>query len=423
MYGALSNGCGSLTAASVSELNDYIQRLISCDEGLQTVYVQGEISNFTDHRSGHLYFTLKDEQSAIRAVMFRREAAGLRFRPSDGMRVTVFGRVDVFKAAGQYQLYVSLMQPDGIGNLALLYEQLKAKLTAEGLFDAARKKKIPRYPRKIGVITSPTGAAVRDIMNILGRRYPSADILLYPSLVQGNEAPSDIAKGIRWFSDHQAADVLIFGRGGGSMEDLFAFNTEEVVRAVAACRIPTISAVGHETDWTLSDFAADLRAPTPSAAAELAVPDRKELQSRISLLGDSAINAVYELLKRQRKELDRFGSARTMRMPQVLLEERELQLARLGEKLESSGKLRLEKAEHALQKASASLDALSPLSTLARGYAVVYRGTDDQKEMLFRASSVKEGDSVTLRFADGSVRACAEKIDLNKKKQLSKKER
>lgn len=412
---------GGLTPASVTELNDYIQRLISCDEGLQSVYVQGEISNFTDHRSGHLYFTLKDEQSVIKAVMFRREAMNLRFRPSVGMKVTVFGRVDVFKASGQYQLYVSLMQPDGIGSLALLFEQLKAKLAGEGLFDQSRKKSIPRFPKKIGVLTSPTGAAVRDIMNILKRRYPSADVLLYPSLVQGNEAPSDIAQGIRYFSERKAADVLIFGRGGGSMEDLFAFNTEEVVRAVAECRIPTISAVGHETDWTLSDFAADLRAPTPSAAAELAVPDRNELKKRLTLFENAAVNGIFDLLKKQRKEIDRLENTRMLRMPTLLLEERELRLGRLYEKLASAEEKHLEKARHALQKASASLDALSPLSTLARGYTVVYREQDGVKNTVFQAASVCKGEKISVLFSDGRVDATAEKVELNQKTNSQRK--
>lgn len=421
MNDAFSYANGGLTPATVSELNDYIQRLISHDEGLQTVYVQGEISNFTDHRSGHLYFTLKDENSVIRAVMFRREAMNLRFRPSVGMKVTVFGRVDVFKASGQYQLYVSVMQPDGIGNLALLFEQLKMKLQAEGLFEEARKKKLPKFPRKIGVVTSPTGAAVRDIMNILARRYPSADVLLYPSLVQGNDAPADIARGIRWFSEHSDADVLIFGRGGGSMEDLFAFNTEEVVRAVASCRIPTISAVGHETDWTLSDFAADLRAPTPSAAAELAVPDREELQKRISMLGDSAKNSMCDFLKKQKRELERMENARALRTPILLLEERYLQFGRLSERLELAEKACVEKAFHALQKASASLDALSPLSTLARGYTVVYRESEEGKNALFHAAAVHEGDTVSIRFVDGTVHAKTEKVFLTKKTNSQRK--
>ena len=421
MNSAFAYENGGLTPASVSELNDYIQKLISRDEGLQIVYVQGEISNFTDHRSGHLYFTLKDEKSLIKAVMFRREAMNLRFRPSVGMKVTVFGRVDVYKESGQYQLYVSLMQPDGIGNLALLFEQLKAKLAAEGLFDPSRKKKIPRFPRKIGVVTSPTGAAVREIMNILARRYPCADILLYPSLVQGNEAPSDIARGIRWFSENGAADVLIVGRGGGSMEDLFAFNAEEVVRAIADCRIPTISAVGHETDWTLCDFAADLRAPTPSAAAELAVPDKKELQKQLRLFESTSSNAIDDLLKKLKKELNRVENTRVFRSPTVLLDERILKLERLYENLENAEKMHIEKAQHALQTASASLNALSPLSTLARGYAVVYRDSKENQKPLFKAAFVGENEKISIRFTDGYVRATTEKVELIKETNSQRK--
>ena len=406
---------------SVTALNDYIQNLIAGDEALQTVCVRGEISNITEHRSGHIYFTLKDENSLIRAVMFRREALSLSFRPKAGMRVIAYGRVDVFKANGQYQLYISVMEPDGIGALALMFEELKRKLQAEGLFDANRKKALPSFPQKIGVLTSPTGAAIRDIINILDRRYPLCEVILYPSLVQGMSAPSDIVRGIEWFSSQDDIDLLIFGRGGGSPEDLFAFNTEEVVRAVAACRIPTISAVGHESDVTLSDFAADLRAPTPSAAAELAVPDRYELDRRIAKLSDSALLALSGLIKRNQTKLERLSKSRPLRMPMTLFESRELMLDRLYEKLKNAGDTQLKQAQNKLQSTSAALNALSPLATISRGFAVVYRENEGESFSVTRASDILPNDKLTIQFSDGTVFANAERVQMKSENQKSTK--
>lgn len=406
---------------SVTALNDYIQNLIAGDEALQTVCVRGEISNITEHRSGHIYFTLKDENSLIRAVMFRREALSLSFRPKAGVRVIVYGRVDVFKANGQYQLYVSVMEPDGIGALALMFEELKRKLQAEGLFDTNRKKALPSFPQKIGVLTSPTGAAIRDIINILDRRYPLCEVILYPSLVQGMSAPSDIVRGIEWFSSQDDIDLLIFGRGGGSPEDLFAFNTEEVVRAVAACRIPTISAVGHESDVTLSDFAADLRAPTPSAAAELAVPDRYELDRRIAKLSDSALLALSGLIKRNQTKLERLSKSRPLRMPMTLFESRELMLDRLYEKLKNAGDTQLKQAQNKLQSTSAALNALSPLATISRGFAVVYRENEGESFSVTRASDILPNDKLTIQFSDGTVFANAERVQMKSENQKSTK--
>ena len=265
---------------TVSALNQYIHTLIASDTALSDLTVRGEISNFVAHRSGHCYFSLKDEGGLIRAVMFRTAASRLAFRPESGMKVLVHGYVSVYEKDGQYQLYVSAMEPDGIGSLYLAFEERKRRLATEGLFDASRKRPIPRYPARIGVITSPTGAAIRDILHILARRYPCAEVLLYPALVQGEEAARSMIAGLRWFQEQNAADVLIIGRGGGSFEDLFAFQDEGLAREIAASTIPVISAVGHETDFSISDFVADLRAPTPSAAAELAVPDMTELLAR-----------------------------------------------------------------------------------------------------------------------------------------------
>ncbi len=406
---------------SVTALNDYIQNLIAADEALQTVCVRGELSNITEHRSGHIYLTLKDENSLIRAVMFRREALSLSFRPKAGMRVIVYGRVDVFKANGQYQLYISVMEPDGIGALALMFEELKRKLQAEGLFDANRKKALPSFPQKIGVLTSPTGAAIRDIINILDRRYPLCEVVLYPSLVQGVSAPSDIVRGIEWFSSQDDIDLLIFGRGGGSPEDLFAFNTEEVVRAVAACRIPTISAVGHESDVTLSDFAADLRAPTPSAAAELAVPDRYELDRRVAKLSDSAYLALSSLIKQNQAKLERLSKSRPLRVPMTLFESRELMLDRLYEKLKNAEDAQLKQARNNLQSASAALNALSPLATLSRGFAVVYREEAGESFSVTRASGVLPNERLSIQFSDGTVFANAERVQMKSVNQKSTK--
>ena len=267
----------SMNVLSVSQITGYLKSLLEGDPNLNPVFISGEISNFTDHyRSGHLYFSLKDEKAVLKAVMFSSSARRLRFRPSDGMKVLCRGRISLYEASGQYQLYVDDMQPDGLGTLNLAYEQLKTRLEKEGLFDAARKRPIPRYPRRVGVITSPTGAAVRDICQILGRRWPMAEIVFCPVLVQGEEAAPQLVEALARMNRVDGVDTIIIGRGGGSLEDLWAFNEESVARAVAASKIPVISAVGHETDFTICDFVADLRAPTPSAAAELAVPDQME---------------------------------------------------------------------------------------------------------------------------------------------------
>ena len=270
---------------SVTQLNDYLKMWMDGDRVLSNLFVRGEISNLSLPRSGHLYFTLKDEEGQVRSVMFRTYAGRLPFRPEDGMKVIAHGRVSVYGPSGQYQLYVDDLQPDGAGALALRYEQLKRRLEAEGLFDEARKKPLPAMPMRIGVITSPSGAAVHDLQNVLGRRFPLAEMILFPSAVQGAEAPEQLTLGIQFFAASELVDVIIIGRGGGSAEDLWAFNDEGLARAIADCPIPVISAVGHESDFTICDFVADRRAPTPSAAAELAVPDMGELLQSLWMQG------------------------------------------------------------------------------------------------------------------------------------------
>lgn len=294
---------------TVTALNEYIKMKLETDEALMRVFIRGEISNFTNHKSGHFYFTVKDETSRIAAVMFRSSASKLAFIPENGMKVIVGGRVSAYVRDGQYQIYVDTLEPDGVGALYIAYEQLKAKLGAEGLFDEAKKKPLPRYPMRIGVITSPTGAAIRDIINILGRRFPIAEVVLYPSLVQGESAAPQLIEGLRYFNEKKNVNVIIIGRGGGSLEDLWAFNSEALVREVAASELPVISAVGHEIDFTLCDFAADRRAPTPSAAAELAVPERYELKRK---LGN--VTARLELLEGKKLELLRSTLERMKRV-------------------------------------------------------------------------------------------------------------
>ena len=368
---------------TVTQLNRYLKSIFDGDAHLANVFLTGEISNFTDHyRSGHLYFSLKDDRSVIRAVMFAQQARRLKFRPGDGMRVIARGRVSVYEQSGQYQLYVQDMQPDGLGALNLAFEQLKKKLAAEGLFDPERKKSLPKFPQSVGVVTSPTGAAVQDIRQILGRRYPLAQVVLCPVLVQGEGAAEQIAEAIRRFNRLRCADVLIVGRGGGSIEDLWAFNEEIVARAVAESEIPVISAVGHETDYTICDFAADLRAPTPSAAAELAVPDAGELLSAVSSVG--------------------------VRMKQALsLDLRRMQTDRLVERMVRQMKREVETGKMMLSQKSAALDALSPLRVLERGYAVAL---DPKGAALKNAADAVPGEPLTLLLSRGKLACKVEKI-------------
>lgn len=363
---------------TISQLNRYIKSLLDGDQMLSSVFLTGEISNFTNHyKSGHMYFSLKDSQCVVRAVMFAAQARRLRFLPQDGMKVIVRGRVTVYEQSGQYQVYVDDMQPDGLGALNLAYEQLKTRLAAEGLFDASRKKSLPAYPKAVGVVTSPTGAAVQDIKQILGRRFPLAEVILCPVLVQGAGAAEQIAAAVGHFNRLDCADVLIVGRGGGSMEDLWAFNEEIVARAVANSRIPVISAVGHETDFTICDFAADLRAPTPSAAAELAVPDIRELMAYVS------------------------GSM--LRMKKSLgIEMHRMQIDRLVDRMSGKMKRDLETGRMRLAERSASLQAFSPLRVLARGYSVAL---DANGETVRSAAQVRQGDSLHLIVQDGRL-AC-----------------
>lgn len=385
---------------TVSQLNTYIKSLLDGDPHLQSVYVCGEISNFVNHyRSGHFYLSLKDDNAVIQAVMFRSAASRIKFTPQNGMKVLVRGRVSLFERSGQYQIYIDDMQPDGVGSLQLAFEQRKEKLAKEGLFDADRKRPIPKYPARIGVVTSPTGAVLQDIRNVLTRRYPLATLVLCPVLVQGTEAAGQIAAAIRRFHDCGAADVLIVGRGGGSIEDLWAFNEEIVVRAVAASQIPIISAVGHETDFTLCDFAADLRAPTPSAAAELAAPDRADLHIQLFERQAAMKRALQRRVEENRRHLLAIRQSRSMASPLYAVELRRMKLDYRAEQLKSAFLHTVRTQRQAFGVLAGKLDALSPLKVLARGYAIA----SNEQGLVTKAAQAKPGENLNLKFMDGSL--------------------
>ncbi len=389
-----------MTIYSVSDVTQRIRALIEGDEALAAVFVAGEISNLKYHSSGHIYFTLKDEKSVLRGVMFRPAAAKLGFALSDGMRVIAFGRIGVFPGAGQHQLYAEAFQPDGIGALYLAFEQLKEKLAAEGLFDPAHKKPLPPYPRRIALITSPTGAAVRDMLRILGRRYPLARVRIVPVLVQGPDAPGEIIRALEFSNRFRIADILITGRGGGSLEDLWAFNDEGVARAIYASEIPVISAVGHEPDVTISDFVADVRAATPSNAAELAVPDSAELAASLAQAGAALYSGVNRQLERRREVLRTLASARVLQNPESVIDDRRLALDRMTDRLTGAFDRTLSVRREAFAKEAARLDAMSPLKVLARGYAFA-QGEDGR--IVTDSGTIKAGDSLHLTLAKGSA--------------------
>ena len=391
------------TVFSVSEINEYVRMLLDSDPRLRRVWLRGEISNFTNHyKTGHFYFSLKDEGALVRAVMFRGNAQKLRFLPENGMKVILHGRVSVFPRDGQYQIYVDDIQPDGVGALYLAYEQMRRKLEAEGLFDPARKRPLPRFPKKIGVITAPTGAAVRDILHILGRRWPLAEPVLYPALVQGVGAPATLIAGLRYFEEKVPVDVIILGRGGGSAEDLFAFNDEGLARAVADCEIPVISAVGHETDFTICDFVADLRAPTPSAAAELAVPDVLEIRGALLGTARALYTGITGHLAQLRAKVAYLSGADALRSPRYYLEDRRMAVSFLESRLLAAQEQKTGRARADFSALCAKLQALSPLRVLSRGYAAVF---DELNVPVTSGKQLAIGQSVSIRFADGIVDA------------------
>ena len=392
----MSNG----VVLSVSQLNRYVKSIIEQDMNLQTVFVQGEISNFTNHyKTGHFYMTIKDEYSSIKAVMFKSANMRLKFMPENAMSVIIRGRVAVFERDGQYQLYIDDMQPDGAGALSLAFEQLKAKLAKEGLFDAERKKPIPVYPERVGVVTSPTGAAIRDIINVISRRFPLAEIVLCPVAVQGEYAAPQIKNAIELFNECEAADVLIVGRGGGSVEELWAFNEEIVARAVAASEIPVISAVGHETDFTICDFVADLRAPTPSAAAELAVPDSFQQHEMLSAFSRRIDAAVYEKIGNERANVELKKAALQRLSPQNYIDTLRIRCDRASMAMDSAVKNSYALKSKEFSSVCAKLDALSPLKILARGYGVASKGG----KIVSNIASLEKGDMINLRLSNGET--------------------
>ncbi|MBQ4105363.1 MAG: exodeoxyribonuclease VII large subunit [Clostridia bacterium] len=387
---------------SVSQLNFYIKSLVDGDDNLRYVFVTGEISNLTDHySSGHIYLSLKDEKAVIKAVMFSYSAKNLKFKPQNGMKIIARGRVSVYEPSGQYQLYIEDMQPDGVGSLTIAYEQLKAKLESEGLFDKRHKKPIPKFPETISVITSPTGAALQDIRNILSRRWPYSEIVVTPVLVQGESASKMLAKAIEDVDKSSLADVIIIGRGGGSIEDLWAFNSEELARAIYKCRTPVISAVGHETDFTICDFVSDLRAPTPSAAAELATPDRAQ-QIDLLLQQRQYLFALIEgILRNKEKELTDCYSVLSERDPRIEFEEIFKVFSDISKRFTSSGEKILSEQTAKMQELKLRLFALDPSAILRRGYTVTCRGD----KTIFSKSQLQSGDDISIIFHDGEVSA------------------
>lgn len=387
---------------SVSQINFYIKSIIENDGSLQFVLVTGEISNLTVHqRNGHIYLSLKDSNSVISAVMFAGNARRLKFRLENGMKVICRGRISVYEPSGRYQLYIEDMQPDGVGALTLAFEQLKKSLAQKGLFDNAHKKPLPKFPKTIGVITSPTGAAVQDITNIIRRRFPSADIVLAPVLVQGESAPEQLVRAVNKFSASKIADVVIIGRGGGSAEDLWAFNDEQLAYAVYNCETPIISGVGHETDFTICDFVADVRASTPSAAAELAVPDRQELMSYyfkqkqyISAMLDRKIKTAQLRLENQQRRMSASS-------PKLKAEQLEKQLSAKSEKLTRFMNIYISNKENKLIAAKGKLDGLNPLNVLNRGYAIA----EKDEKIITSSKQLKNGDDFTVILSDGKINA------------------
>ncbi len=396
-------------ALTVTQLNEFVKRMIDSTPQLMNVYVKGEISNFKNHYStGHYYFTLKDEGSQIKAVMFKSAAAKMKFIPEDGMKVTAHGRISSFVRDGTYQLYCDNMEPDGVGALYIAYEQLKKKLEYEGLFDPSRKKPLPKIPTRVGIITSPTGAAIRDMINVCGRRFPYAKLVLFPTLVQGPDAPAQLISGLQYFNAANSVDVIIIGRGGGSIEDLWAFNDEGVARAVAASHIPVISAVGHETDFTICDFVADRRAPTPSAAAELAVPDTQELKRKIGNIITRESDVIRSMLRLKRDRLESLEKSRVLTDPMTPINDRRMTTDLLQDRLVRAEEniLQMKKAEMAGE--AGKLSALNPLSVLARGYSAVYKKEDGK--LVKTIEDVNVGDDISFKTIGGDALCTVKEI-------------
>ncbi len=388
-------------ALSVSQLNDYIKMVVDNNPVLANVCVRGEISNYTKARSGHLYFTLKDENSSVKAVMFAREASKLGFEPETGMHAIVCGRVSVYQRDGNYQLYCNVLEPEGVGSLFLAFEQLRKKLEAEGLFDPSLKKRLPDVPKCVGVVTSPTGAAIKDILSISSRRYPAAKILIYPSLVQGSEAEDQLVEGIEYFDREKNVDVVIIGRGGGSTEDLWVFNSEKLARKIAACSIPVVSAVGHERDFTICDYAADHRAPTPSAAAELVFPDKAEMRKLLVYDYNRLKRGISNHIAACRFGLDNIKNARCMTSFVNVIDDKRMYFDSRSEYFEEKYRQLLSDKRHSVELFAAKLNGASPLAPLSKGYSVAMK----DGVSITSAEQVEIDDTVTVKLEKGSISA------------------
>ena len=396
---------------TVSELNNLIKTLIDCEPLLNNVCIRGELSNYKIYPSGHHYFTLKDSESSLRCVMFKSSASKLRFRPESGMGVTAFGRVSVFPRDGAYQLYCTDLRPEGTGDLQIAYEQLKAKLAGEGLFDPAHKKKLPAFPKNIAIITSSAGAAVHDMIRILGHRWPMTKVILLPVRVQGVEAPPEIVGAIRYANRHNIADLIITGRGGGSIEDLWAFNDERVARAIYESEIPVISAVGHEPDVTIADYVADVRASTPSNAAELAVPNVADIQDVLENLGIRQSQAVRKKLSTLLSKLEELKNRRVLQSPMTYVDNKRAVLDYVRDRFIAAADRTNSAKRRDFVRLAASLDAMSPLKVLGRGYAIA---TDGYGGLVRSVNDVKQDDKLMLSVSDGIIKCRVEESEATK---------
>jgi len=383
---------------TVSALTLYLKHKFDTDEHLRCVFIKGEISNFKYHTSGHLYFSIKDEKSKINAIMFNNSAKKLNFKPMDGTKVLIMGRVSVYEATGNYQIYVEEMLEDGVGNLYVAFEKLKQELAKEGLFDETHKKPIPKIPKRIGVITASTGAAIKDITSTIKRRFPICEILLFPSLVQGENAAQDIVKNIK-NAENYDLDVLIVGRGGGSIEDLWPFNEEIVARAIYNCSIPTISAVGHEIDYTIADFVADLRAPTPTGAAEMAVPNINDVIKHIEQLKIRARENILKNVNYQRLTLDSIKNSFVLKNPLILYESKKQRIDTYSEKLNNILKYKMQESKNKLSLLIDKLEILNPINTLKRGYSITYLND----KVITDVNNLKEKEELNIKFYNGNA--------------------
>jgi exodeoxyribonuclease VII, large subunit len=390
---------------TVSEINKYIKMIFDKDVYLNNITIQGEITNFKAHYTGHLYFTLKDDTSTIKCIMFKSFASLIKFKPSDGMKVVITGQVSVFERDGAYQIYCRTMTPEGLGELYLAYEQLKDKLNKEGLFDSAHKKKLPYLPNRVGVITSRTGAVVRDIINVTTRRYPNVNLLIYPAAVQGVNVAQTVIEGLDTFNRLNNVDVIIIARGGGSFEDLFGFNDENLARKIFESKIPVVSAVGHETDFTICDFVSDLRAPTPSAAAELVYPQYSDIVQKISTDRNRIIIGIQNYIIRKREYVKRIKAAKLEKVPLDIINRYRMIIDSTIRKSENNIRLRIERYKSKCMQTISKLDALSPLKTLTRGYSVV---ENKERKVIKSVKDVKKDDKLNLTLVDGKINVIVE---------------